>query len=208
MGPLDIWPWPRKAWQTCETKTCTSAAVPSCPLNSVENILYPSFHFTDQVQPHTAQTPKFLIRTPSSYQRHGWRHCCFGWEMNVTEFGLFTSIWSSCSSDHLVELYMLTQENLGVTIVFGLPRKMWMAVVCDGSGGTLHPALLISSAMVASTSADRSCSISISSRIRLTERTSQPMMNTEQMQEANLCWPVRLWVACDHSRTSLFWWIR
>ena len=33
-----------------------------------------------------------------------------------------------------------------------------MAVVCDGSGGTLHPALLISSAMVASTSADRSCS--------------------------------------------------
>ena len=43
--------------------------------------------------------------------------------MNVTEFGLFTSIWSS-SSDHLVELYTLTQVNLGVTVVFGLPRKI------------------------------------------------------------------------------------
>ena len=44
-----------------------------------------------------------------------------------------------------------------------------MEVVCDCSGGTLHPALFISSAMVTSSSADRSCSISISSRMRLTQ---------------------------------------
>ena len=52
--------------------------------------------------------------------------------MNVTEFGLFTSIWSSSSSDHLVELYTLTQVNLGVTIVLVSPGKYewkWFVIV-------------------------------------------------------------------------------
>lgn len=203
MGPLDIWLWHRKAWQTCETKTWNCAAVPSCPLNSVENILSPSFHFRDQVQ-----TPKFPIRTPSSCQRHGWRHCCFGWEMNVTEFGLFTSIWSSSSSDHLVELYTLTQVNLGVTIVFGFPRKIWMEVVCDCSGSTLQPALFISSAMVTSTIADRSCSISVSSRIRLTQRPSHPQRTQGRCKKptfAGCQWDSEWFVIT--AETSLFWWM-
>lgn len=119
---------------------------------------------------------------------HGGGECYFGWGIDVAGIWLLTNIWSP-SYDHLEELCFLTQLNLGLTIVFGLAKKMWMEVTCDTPDGTFGPSSF-PQAVVTINGPGRHGSVTLSSRVRLI-RVPSIARRTHSRREKHtfvVCW--------------------